>query len=159
MQINMCEEDLEALQRLGTIFARVAQTNSDVQIRRTPIRTPPRVQTKTPDQDTNKASTAALKELATQPRVQQTIFTDISKPAANPANETPSTNNRSRRKSRTLTQESILASIQLRQTEMNARTLVSRKFPRHMLNAVLNEDTGKLMEYRHLIGNPKYREI
>ena len=28
-----------------------------------------------------------------------------------------------------------------------------------MLNAVLNEDTGELMEYRHLIGNPKYREI
>ena len=28
-----------------------------------------------------------------------------------------------------------------------------------MLNAVLNEDTGELMEYRHLIGDPKYREI
>ena len=53
----------------------------------------------------------------------------------------------------------MLASIQLQQTEMNARTLASRKFPRHMLNAVLNEDTGELMEYRHLIGDPKYREI
>ena len=28
-----------------------------------------------------------------------------------------------------------------------------------MLNAVLNEDTGEIMEYQHLIGNPKYREI
>ena len=28
-----------------------------------------------------------------------------------------------------------------------------------MFNAVLNEDTGELMEYQHLIGNPKYREI
>ena len=28
-----------------------------------------------------------------------------------------------------------------------------------MLNAVLNEGTGELMEYRHLIRNPKYREI
>ena len=42
---------------------------------------------------------------------------------------------------------------------MNARTLASRKFLRHMLHAVLNEDTGELMEYRHLIGNPKYIEI
>ena len=31
--INMCEEDLEALQRLKTIFARAAWTNSDVQIK------------------------------------------------------------------------------------------------------------------------------
>ena len=42
---------------------------------------------------------------------------------------------------------------------MNARTLASRNFPRHMLNAVLNEDTGELMEYRHLIGDPKYKKI
>ena len=42
---------------------------------------------------------------------------------------------------------------------MNARTLASSNFPRHMLNAVLNEDTGELMEYRHLIRDPKYREI
>ena len=28
-----------------------------------------------------------------------------------------------------------------------------------MLNAVLDEETGELMEYRHLLKNPKYREI
>ena len=42
---------------------------------------------------------------------------------------------------------------------MNARTLASRKFPRHMLNTVLNKDTVELMEYRHLIEDPEYREI
>ena len=42
---------------------------------------------------------------------------------------------------------------------MNARTLASIKSPRHMLNAVLNKDTGELMEYIHLIRDPKYREI
>ena len=41
---------------------------------------------------------------------------------------------------------------------MNAITLAARKFPRHMINAVLKEDTGELTEYRHLIGDPKYRE-
>ena len=73
--------------------------------------------------------------------------------------ETPATNTRIRRNGRTLTQEAMLESIQLQQTDMNARILAARKFPRHMLNTVLNEDTGELMEYRHLIGNPKYREI
>ena len=97
--IKMCEEDLEALQCFKTIFARASRTNSDVQIKATPIRTPPRVQTTTPDKDTNKAHTASLQELTTQPRVQQTIFTDISKPSATPENETPATNTRSRRKS------------------------------------------------------------
>ena len=53
----------------------------------------------------------------------------------------------------------MLEIIQLQQTEMNARTLASRKFPRHVLNAVLNKDTGKLVEYRHLIGDQKYRKI
>ena len=28
-----------------------------------------------------------------------------------------------------------------------------------MLNAVLGEDTGELMEMRHLMKNPKYREL
>ena len=73
--INMCEEDLENLQRLETIFARASQTNSDVKIKTTPIRTPPRVQTTTPDQDTNKARTAALQELDTQPRVHRDFKT------------------------------------------------------------------------------------
>ena len=40
---------------------------------------------------------------------------------------------------------------------MNDRILAARKFPRHMINAVLNEDTGELMEYIHLIRYPKYR--
>ena len=58
--IKMCEEDLEALQRLETIFARTSRTNRNVQIKSTPIQTPPRVQMITPDQDTNKARTEAL---------------------------------------------------------------------------------------------------
>jgi hypothetical protein len=27
-----------------------------------------------------------------------------------------------------------------------------------MLHAVLNDETGELMEYRHLVSNPKYRD-
>ena len=75
--INMCEEDLEALQCLETIFSMEARKKSDVQIKATLIRTPQRVQKTTTNQDTKKACTTALQELATQPRVHQTIFTDI----------------------------------------------------------------------------------
>ena len=34
-----------------------------------------------------------------------------------------------------------------------------RRFPKEVLTEVLNEETGELMEYRHLIGNPEYREL
>ena len=53
----------------------------------------------------------------------------------------------------------IFASIDLNEVAMDARTLASRTFPHHMLNAVLDKYTGELMEYRHLIGNPKYIDI
>ena len=33
-----------------------------------------------------------------------------------------------------------------------------RRYPPDMLHAVLNDETGELMEYRHLIANPKYRD-
>ena len=42
---------------------------------------------------------------------------------------------------------------------MSARALMSQRFPKEFLAAVLNEETGELMEYRHFIGNPKYREL
>ena len=142
--INMCEEDLEALRRLETIFTRAAQKNTEVQIKATPIRKPPRVLTTTPDQETNKTRMASLQERATQPRVKQTIFTNIPKQSATQADETPATNTRIRRNGRTLIQEAMLASIQLQQTVMKARTLAPRKFSLHMLNAVLNSDTGEL---------------
>ena len=43
--------------------------------------------------------------------------------------------------------------------EIKPQQLASRKFPIHMLNAVLNEETGKMMEYRHLLADPKYKTI
>ena len=77
---------------------------------------------------------------------------------AAPSNTAPARNTRSRTV-RTLTQEAMLSSIEINGTTLQAQTLASRKYPRHMLNAVLNEETGELMEYRNLIGDPKYREI
>ena len=39
---------------------------------------------------------------------------------------------------------------------MSPQYLASRCFPSDMLNAVLDTDTGELMEYRHLMKKPKY---
>ena len=45
------------------------------------------------------------------------------------------------------------------QYKISARVFTSRKFLREVLAAVLNEETGKLMECHHLIGNLKYQEL
>ena len=42
---------------------------------------------------------------------------------------------------------------------MSAQTLRSRRFPKEVLAAFLNEETDEIMEYRHLIVNPKYRDL
>ena len=42
---------------------------------------------------------------------------------------------------------------------MSPKNLASRRFPSDMLNAVLDKDTGELMEYRHLMKNPKYLNL
>eukprot|EP00804_Cyclotella_cryptica_P022370 CCRYP_015924-RB/>CCRYP_015924-RB protein AED:0.39 eAED:0.39 QI:0/-1/0/1/-1/1/1/0/319 len=48
---------------------------------------------------------------------------------------------------------------QLPAPTFTAQRAASRLFPTDFLNAILNEDTGELMEYRHLIKDPKYSTI
>ena len=57
------------------------------------------------------------------------------------------------------TLEAMVSCVMENKLELTPRAAAGLKSPCQMLNVVLNEDTGELMEYRHLIGNPKYREI
>jgi hypothetical protein len=61
---------------------------------------------------------------------------------------------------RTIKQEMVLACIEtyveVTQTPLRPAQLAEQKIPILMLNAVLNNNTGKLMEMRHLLRNPKY---
>ena len=57
------------------------------------------------------------------------------------------------------TQEAMLSCFHTRQPAISARALMSRRFPKEVLAVFPNEETGDLMEYCHLIGNPKYREM
>ena len=63
----------------------------------------------------------------------------------------------------TLKQELVLACIQtyveVTERQVSPRQLSQRKFPTEFLNAVLNKDTGELMEMRHLMKNSKYSEL
>ena len=71
---------------------------------------------------------------------------------------TPAHNTRSRNL-QTITQETIFSMINIHRGHLSAQQASQRKFPKEALAAVLNEETGELMEYRHLVANPKYREI
>ena len=48
--------------------------------------------------------------------------------------------------------------IDIHHGQFSARQAASRRFPKEALAVVLNEETGKLMKYQHLIANPKYRK-
>jgi hypothetical protein len=75
----------------------------------------------------------------------------------------PSHNTRSQTQVQTITQEAILACIvtysNITNRHITARNASCRKFPIEMLNAVLNMNTGKLMEMKHLLVNPKYKDL
>ncbi len=64
---------------------------------------------------------------------------------------------------RTIEQELVLACIQIytevRRKPIEASSLAQPKFPIKILNAVLNKDTGELMEMRQLLHNPKYSNL
>ncbi len=64
---------------------------------------------------------------------------------------------------RTIEQEMVLACIEtyvkVTHTPLQPAQLAQQKFPIVMLNAVLNNNTGKLMEMRHLLHNSKYTKL
>ena len=43
--------------------------------------------------------------------------------------------------------------------KLSPRQVSSHSFPIEMIKAVLNEETGKLMEYSHIMKNPKYSQL
>jgi hypothetical protein len=77
--------------------------------------------------------------------------------------DAPARNTQSCTQARSITQEAILACTHVHNDitgcPFMAKQASCRKFPREILNAVLNTDTGALMEMRHLLINPKYKEL
>eukprot|EP00804_Cyclotella_cryptica_P005330 CCRYP_020410-RA/>CCRYP_020410-RA protein AED:0.19 eAED:0.19 QI:0/-1/0/1/-1/1/1/0/760 len=96
--------------------------------------------------------------IARSPRVTTTPpqMNNTASPRVTP-HTAPAYNTRSRKQ--TITQETMLHFSQLPAPTFTAQRAASRLFPTDFLNAILNEDTGELMEYRHLIKDPKYSTI
>jgi hypothetical protein len=69
----------------------------------------------------------------------------------------PAFNTRS--KQRSITQETILHNINFAANPFTPQKAAHRNYPFGVLNAVLDKESGELMEYKHLVANPKYRTI
>jgi hypothetical protein len=86
-----------------------------------------------------------------------------SSPTKNTCSKTTVTRPNCTTKVKIINQEMVLACIEtyveVTQTPLQPAQLAQQKFPIIMLNAVLNNDTGKLMEMHHLLRNPKYTEL
>jgi hypothetical protein len=62
----------------------------------------------------------------------------------------------------TIATDVMLTVMQLTSPVLNPKRLASRKYPLEMLcefaNAVMDDETGDMLEYRQLIKRPKFRE-
>ncbi len=89
----------------------------------------------------------------------------VSTPAQNTRSKTAGDwpTGKGRCKVRTIKQELVLACIktyrEVTQKPVQASSLTQRKFSCKILNAVLNKDTGELMEMQQLLRNPKYSNL
>ncbi len=77
----------------------------------------------------------------------------------------PSANTQQQKETRTLTQEFMLQCIEIPgyKAPFTAKQAASRKYPLQFLcdlaYAVLDNETGDLLEYRHLMKHPKYKDV
>jgi hypothetical protein len=77
----------------------------------------------------------------------------------------PSANMQQQRETRTLTQEFMLHCMEIPgyKAPFTAKQAASRKYPLQFLcdlaYAVLDDETGNLLEYRHLMKHPKYKDV
>ncbi len=77
--------------------------------------------------------------------------------------DSPARNTRSQTQVQMITQENVLACIcnygEVMGRSIMARHTVLRQHPSNMLHTVLGKTTGHLMDMRHLLVNPKYKEL
>ena len=95
---------------------------------------------------------AAAPRVAPHPQAPQVKTTQ---PPAGPTARTRSKNPNFR----TVAQEAIFSFATLNLLNLSPASLSGRRFPLEMLNAVLNEETGEIMEYRQIMKSPNYRNL
>ena len=76
--------------------------------------------------------------------------------------EAPAHNNRTRKGTQSITQELMLAAVEMSTAQPTTRNLASIKFPMQMLcemEGAIMDVNGDLLEYRHLMKREEYRNI
>ncbi|KAL7525744.1 hypothetical protein ACHAXR_001144 [Thalassiosira sp. AJA248-18] len=105
-------------------------------------------------------NTPAAQKLAQQYNI---ISQEIEEVDENDPPDSPATNTRARRTTRANTHNYVLAAMDITTSKITPKNASSRKFPLQFLceyaNAVLDGETGELLEYRHLIQRPKYHQV
>jgi hypothetical protein len=144
MKESLTNVDMNELDRLENIFQEAAQKISEADARQ--LRVPRRNDT-TPRVSTNNAEEQNRSDIA--PRV-ETLQEDG-----------PRYMTRSQKRIRgSIATDVMLTVIQLTSPVLNPKRLASRKYPLEMLcefaNAVMDDETGDMLEYRQLIKRPKY---
>ncbi len=78
----------------------------------------------------------------------------------NGTSSTPAYNTRQQRITRTLTQD---IACQISKVKLDMTQVAERRYPLQFLcdwaSAVLDDETGNLFEYQHLLKHPKYKEV
>eukprot|EP00804_Cyclotella_cryptica_P009373 CCRYP_018077-RA/>CCRYP_018077-RA protein AED:0.09 eAED:0.09 QI:0/0/0/1/1/1/2/0/1069 len=160
-------KNLHDLQRLQQLFSDAAKQPPLPPTPTTPIAAhapPPRVQphTQIPTAWPRPSTSPVISddedsddEMAPPPRV-PTHRPIPFLPCPQPPTTPPALNTRSR--TRSLTHETMLHFLATCHIGITAAQATQRRYPPDMLHAVLNDETGELMEYRHLLANPKYRD-
>ena len=73
--------------------------------------------------------------------------------------QSPAHNTRVKTRLQSSIHKSMISCVHVTQHRCTPENFARRRFPIQMHNAVLDDDTGELMEMIHLMKNPKYREL
>jgi hypothetical protein len=153
MKESLMNVDMNELDRLAKIFQEAAQKISETNARqpRVPTRreSPPRVSTNN-DEEQNQSDNATRVETL---RVDGQMVME----------DGPRYMTRNQKRIRgIIAMDVMLTVMQLTSPVLNPKRLASRKYPLEMLcefaNAVMDDETGDMLEYRQLIKRPKFRD-
>lgn len=168
MKNDLQNADIHELERLSKIFQDAATKVSEINARSPRVDNtvpPPRVQNNSTTQDQSRNT-------AIDPRViSPTQWMDDDDDDDGPPNlqrngrdyvEPRYVTRSQKRLQGSVTTDAIMGMLELTKPKLDARKLATRRYPLQFLcefaNAVMDEDTGEMLEYRHLIKRPKYRD-
>ena len=161
------ELDMKDLERLAKIFEKAAQAVSENEAASPRVPSPrvPAMTAPSPRVQDSPQTNAANPRVISQDEDDgppELLYRGRVAPA-HMLRETPTgVPRRSKRLQGNITTEALLSIVELSTHKLQPQKLAQRKFPNQLLyemaGAVMDNETGDMLEYRHLLKNPKYRD-